>query len=336
MAERTRGSGRINANGSHFFAPTRGWASVVALALTQNGTVDTRQLLACGLSRSTIQRYVAVGWLHRIHHGVYALTPLGLLSRRGRATAAALAGGPGAGISHWAAGDHLGLISSRRARFDVTVPTHAGRRRRPGIQIHRSTTLRPQDIVIVDGVPCTTWARTAVDLADVLTSDRPLERALDRAEELRIYDDRELREQLRHNAGRHRAARRLARILATHAPGSTPTFNDFEEMVFIVVRTHTDLPDPEVQAYVDLGDGGPMIRPDFSWRRFKLMLEADGYATHSRRLNWLSDHRRDVRAQIAGWRVARTDWDQVTGAPAELGAALTALAAATPGLPRAA
>jgi hypothetical protein len=48
-------------------------------------------------------------------------------------------------------------------------------------------TLTPADIAAQDGIPCTTLARTLLDLADVLDK-RSVERAIEQAEELRLFD----------------------------------------------------------------------------------------------------------------------------------------------------
>lgn len=41
----------------------------------------------------------------------------------------------------------------------------------PGVIVHRTPPLHPDDVAIVDGIPCTSVARTLVDLADVMERD---------------------------------------------------------------------------------------------------------------------------------------------------------------------
>jgi hypothetical protein len=41
----------------------------------------------------------------------------------------------------------------------------------PGVVIHRSPPLHPDDVAVVNGIPCTSVARTLVDCADVMTKD---------------------------------------------------------------------------------------------------------------------------------------------------------------------
>ena len=66
--------------------------------------------------------------------------------------AAVLACGPGAALSHRDAG-HLRNLYSHNARIEVTVPATANPRR-PGLRVHR-TTLRPEHITIIEGIPVT-------------------------------------------------------------------------------------------------------------------------------------------------------------------------------------
>jgi len=227
--------------------------------------------------------------------------------------AAVLACGPGAALSHHSAAKHLGLIDSSRSRIDVTVPSRAGRKRRKGIQIHRSSTLRPTDVTIVDGIPTTTVARTLFDLAEV-SAQRRLERALDQAEIEEVLDVVALFEQIEHNAARVRAAAALGRVLVRHIAGSTATDTKIGERLLAASR-RAGLPDPEVQPWLDLQDGGPPIKPDFLWRAQRLIVETDGFKFHRGRAAFERDRRRDQRATAAGFRPLRVTWRQLEDAP---------------------
>ena len=163
---------------------------LVALALEQHGVFGLEQVVELGLAARSVRARASKHRLHRIHSGVYSLVPPQLLSRDGRFMAAVLACGPGASLSHRSAGALQGLIRAERARIDVTVPTRGGRKR-AGIQIHRSSGLRPTDLSRTRAIPCTTVARTLLDLAGVLDR-RGLERALDEAAMLDRLDLGEL------------------------------------------------------------------------------------------------------------------------------------------------
>jgi hypothetical protein len=252
---------------------------------------------------------------------VYSLVPPALMSVNGRRMAAVLACGPGAALSHSSAAALQGLVRRGDGRIHVTVPTRGGRAQ-PGIVVHRSSTLRECDVAVVDGIPCTTVARTVLDLAEG-SSQRRLERVLDEAVVLGGLDLAALDEQIQHCAGRRGAARRLRRALTEHRPGSTPTDGEIGERMLAIVRA-AGLPDPEVQAWVDLADGEPMIRPDFLWRQAKVILETDG-GVHRRGRRVAADARRDQRAARAGWQTLRVTWNDIVGEPARVGATLLAV-----------
>ena len=291
------------------------------VAACQHGILTLADLTALGCSERAVHRRAAVGRLHRLHRGVYALVPASLVSARGRDLAAVLACGPSAALSHRSAAELHGLRSSTRATVEVIVPgrsTHG----HLGIEVHRSVNLTAQDITRVDGIPVTTVSRTLVDLAAGVPG-RQLERALDQAEVLRIFDLDALLDQIERNRTT-RAAHRLAATLERHVAGSTVTRSELEEW-FLALCRDAGLPAPEVNAYVDPGDGAPGLRPDFVWRQAAVAVEVDGAATHLTRAAFEADRARDLRLVGAGWRVLRVTWRQLHERPREIAATLRAL-----------
>lgn len=194
------------------------------LAERQHNVISLPQLQLCGLSPSAVRQRVATGRLTRIHRGVYAVGH-GRLTKRGRWMAAVLAYGPGAVLSHRSAAALHGIRPDNRAKTDVTLPSRSARRR-PGIDIHASTTLEPADLTTIDGIPCTRLARTLLDLAEAVDR-RGVERAVDQAEVLRVFDLRAVHEVLSRAAGR-RGAGVLAAVLAEY-DGPTLTDRELEE-----------------------------------------------------------------------------------------------------------
>ena len=126
--------------------------AIAHLAAAQHGVFALRQLAVFGLSARAVQKRAAASRLHRIHRNVYALAPRELLTRRGHWMAAVLACGPGAVLSHRNAAALHGIRESHRAKIDVTIPRSSGLRR-SGIDVHRSSTLREQDVTVVDNIP---------------------------------------------------------------------------------------------------------------------------------------------------------------------------------------
>src|SRR6185312_13291800 len=105
---------------------------ITRLANRQHGIVARQQLLDTGIVDDAIDYRVKLGRLHCMHRGVYAVGHR-RLTHEGRWTAAVMAAGPGAVLSHRAAAALWALRQSEH--LEVTVPTY---RKRPGIRIHTS------------------------------------------------------------------------------------------------------------------------------------------------------------------------------------------------------
>ncbi len=139
--------------------------------------------------------------------------------------AAVLACGPGAVLSHRTAAALHELRRTDRRKIDVTVPSRRGRAHST-IDIHRSTTLTGADVTVLNGIPCTTVARTLFDLAAVVNR-RSLERAFDQAEILDVFDLGAIEDQLERNRTRPAAAK-IRALLEEHYIGTTPTESELE------------------------------------------------------------------------------------------------------------
>jgi hypothetical protein len=281
------------------------------LAQDQEGVFSLAQLRGLGFSESAVQKRAVSGRLHRIHRGVYSLVPPALLSRRGHFLAAVLACGPNAVLSHRSAADLLDLRTDHRAEIDVTVPGRSSPRHE-GLIVHCSHTLTAADVTTVGGVPCTTVARTLLDLAAELAV-RALERVFDQAMILEVLDSRALDDQLNRNP-RRVGAPRLRGVLDEHRAGTTATWSELEERLLAICRT-AKLPRPEVNAWVAPDDGEPAIRVDFLWRRQRLVVEADSHRFHRTDRAFETDRRRDQRLTVAGWKPIRVTWRQLQDTP---------------------
>jgi predicted transcriptional regulator of viral defense system len=282
-------------------------AALAALGSSQHVVFSLPQILELGLGAAAVQKRAALGRIHRVYRGVYSLVPPELLSREGRFMAAVLACGEGAVLSHRSAAMLHGLLWSERAKIDVTIPRRSGLKHR-GIDLHRSTTLTPADTTQVNNIPCTTVARTQLDIADVL-NQRSVERAFDQADVLEVFDLRALEDQLARNATRPGAAL-IRTVLAEHYIGSTPTWSEFEER-FVGVCRSTGVPAPDVNVWITLDDGERPIRADFVWWEQRIAIETDGHKTHRTPQAFERDRRNDQRLTLARWRPVRVTWRQL-------------------------
>ena len=257
-----------------------------------------------GIGPDAIHHRVKTGRLHALHRGVY-LVGHELMLPDSRYMAAVLACGPGAVASHRTAAALLGLLPSPSGNLEVTMH-RAGARSRPGITVRVTRSFHPADVGACKRIPSTSPARTLVDLASVLERRR-LRRALERAVELRILDGRDMDAALGRANGRGGTGV-LRELLANLRGEPAPVKNELERLFLELVRDAGFLL-PVVNAYV-----GP-YEVDFHWPAARLIVETDGRETHDTPHQFEEDRRRDLELALAGWRVVRISWRQVTREP---------------------
>jgi very-short-patch-repair endonuclease len=265
------------------------------MATAQHGVIAVRQLMTLGYTRSQIRRRVEGGRLLRVHRGVYAVGH-SRLTRRGTWMAAVLACGPDALLSHRSAGALWGIIRPASLPPDVTVP--GARHQRPGPRLHSARGLTAADRAIREGIPLTGLPRTLLDLATVLRPDR-LERAIEEAERLELFDLRAIDQLLAGCRGR----RGVARLRAALSNYREPAFTRSElERRFLELVKAAGLPRPSANAWVE----GHEV--DALWWRERLVVELDGYEFHRTRAAHERDRRRDEELSLSGYQVIRLTW----------------------------
>jgi very-short-patch-repair endonuclease len=226
--------------------------------------------------------------------------------------AAVLACGDRAVLSHLSAAGHLGLMRTGLRPIDVTVATAAGRSR-PGIRSHRGRLLR-RDVIVKANIRCTSVARTILDVAEAL-SLRGVERVVDQAEVLRLFDMRAMEDVLARADGRRGAPKVRAVLSIEHEPAITKS--EMEELFLAMCADH-GLPRPRGNKYVE----GEEV--DFHWPTHWLVVETDSKTWHGTTRRREKDNARDRRLQLAGWRVLRFSWRAIEREPAAVAAEIRA------------
>jgi hypothetical protein len=287
---------------------------VAVLAARQHAVLGLEQFVDLGLTPSGVHKRAKAFRLHRIHQTVYSLVPRELLKREGLYMAAVLACGPDAVLSHRSAAVLHRVRDWGHTKIEVTIPGRAPRAH-SGVAVHRSTTLADTDVTAVDNIPCTSVARTLLDLADVV-NHRQLEWSFDQAEILEVLDLRAITDQLARNPTR-RGVKAIRKVLTEHYIGGTRTASENEELLLSITRP-LGIQDPDTNYVIALPDGGPPIKVDFVWHAQRVALEADSRKWHGSRQRMESDRRRDQRLIVAGWTAIRTTWRQMTYRPDEL------------------
>ena len=287
-------------------------ATIWALVARQHGVLARWQLLSLGMSANAIKQRISTGRLHPVWRGVYAVgRPQ--LSREGWWSAAVLACGPHALLSHFAAAA-LWRIAPAIGGIDVSVPAHVGRKR-PGITVHRRM-LDPSDQTEHLGIPVIAVVPTLVDLAAQLKRDA-LEAAISEADKRGLVDPERLRAALDDMPPRPGLA-----VLRTTLDRRTFRATDsWLERRFLAIVRRTRLALPETRRYAN------SARVDFLWPGLGLTVETDGLRYHRTPAQQAKDRLRDQRHTAAGLTPLRFTHEQVRYEPAHVQEILEAVAA---------
>ncbi len=291
-----------------------------ALAAAQHGLVSsTTQARAAGLTESAIRHRRRSGrWLD-VRPGVYRLAGA-IQTPMLRAMAAVLHAGPDAMLSHTSAAGLLGLPGFGIDPVTISIPR--SRRSIDGVRVEQSLALPSHHRRVVDGIPCTSVARTVFDLCGDVHAQRA-ERALDHALARRRVTIPALWRVLDDLAVQGRAGTVLLRTLLTERGGRYVPPESELEARFIELVTSSALPAPERQ--LDLGDSDAWIgRVDFVWPDARLVVEVDGAAFHDGLADRRRDEVRDARLSVTGWTVLRFRWVDVVHDPERVAAELRA------------
>lgn len=249
--------------------------------------VTHAQLRHLGYGPEGIKSRARTGRLHRRARGVYAVGRPDL-TWYGRLMVAVLSCGPGAVISHAAAGALWQIRSRAGGDIDVTLPDQRSRRT-PGVRVHCRRTLEPEDRRRHLNIPVTSPARTLVDIAPGLSPDQ-LERAVNLADSLDLIDPERLRTECERLAGQQGVSK-----LRTTLDRRTFRATDSRlEQRFLAIVRKTSLPPPITQQQVD------GFRTDFLWPDLGLVVETDSLRYHRTPAQQHRDRLRDHAHFAAG------------------------------------
>jgi hypothetical protein len=269
------------------------------MAAKQQGNITRRQLLAAGLDDDEIRYRVKIGRLYRVFRGVYSVGHPPVTAHEW-AGAAVLAAGAGAALSHASAMALWGFWRRWDRPYEVTI---IGDRRTKGIRVHRSTTLRRQDVTSQLGVRVTTPARTLLDMSPRL-SNKSLRRNVNNALGSLWLTEGQLADTL----ARHRHAPGAARIAKLIGFEGTPTRSDWEDD-FPAFCAAYGLPAPVM--------GAPLLGyiVDALFPAERVIVELDSYQFHSGKIPFDTDRERDAETLAHGFVTLRTTSERMEQQP---------------------
>ncbi len=267
----------------------------------QLGLITLDQTIDCGMSERTRRRRCVDGEWERVHPRVYRSRAYPT-SYEQQLLAAALSAGPSAAISHYGAADFLGVERFRSGLVELSIPQHRDIVL-PGCRLHRVADLTPADMMRVGPIPVTTHARTLVDLGAVA---RPwlVRRALEQWLREKHVTVAEVRASLERVARRGRAGAGVLREVLDSRALRFEASDGASEVVLAEALQAIGAPPPVYHFVIPVGLG-QVFEIDFAYPEAMLLIEVDGYSTHTTPEAFESDPVRDNLLTDLGYMVRR-------------------------------
>lgn len=263
-----------------------------------DGVITLAQSRSAGLSDQAVQRRLASGLWRRCSAGVFFVDDRPFTDA-GRVRAAVWGYGPMATATGLTAAWWLGLTKFAPDVVEVTMPKSCHGRSKRGSRLRRRD-LVPTDIVEHNGLRVTSLPLTVIEAA-VCRGGGPklMDSALQRHVELRALWNAQLRNKGRHGSP---AARRLLQAAEDGARSAA-------ERLLIQLLKSAGITGWKAN-YPVAG-----YKVDVGFRICKVALEADGLAFHSDSDDFHNDRVRQNAITLAGWKVLRFTWLDLTEYP---------------------
>ncbi|MBV9445234.1 MAG: type IV toxin-antitoxin system AbiEi family antitoxin domain-containing protein [Streptosporangiaceae bacterium] len=265
---------------------------LIALFRENNWVLTNQQLVAAGLSPKQIVRLTRRGILTSPRRGTFMPGTVAESASADKSRAEALR------VSAVIAASSMGVIASHRSAaimhgldlltvasarvVTVTQPRRGGGSRSGYPAVRVRTAEVPQEHVTTRfGVPCTTVARTVIDLARNGSFDAGV-----------VVADNALHAKKTTRGDLEAILARCSRWPGIATARRAVEFSDeraesvLESLARVIMAEH-DLDPPELQVWVG-GEGSRIGRVDFLWRKHRTIAEADGKAKYEdpRRASW--------------------------------------------------
>jgi very-short-patch-repair endonuclease len=271
--------------------------------------ISREQLRAAGLSDEAIAQATASARLYPLFRSTFAVGRR-WVDLHARFMAATLACGPGTVVSHGSSAWLLGLWKAKPGEVEVIAPIEAGRKIR-GIRRRFPPPPPLEQVHERHGIPCTSPARTLVDLAGI-ASPKVLTEAVEEAAVLSMLNvpaiDKILEE------SRRRGSRRLNLILEEwrrYTPRMRLRSRMEAKLLPLLTRHSLSIPETNEKLRI----AGRVFEVDFLWREQRVVVETDGGRFHDNPMAQKRDGDRNRLLARAGYRVPRIGWEQLRDEP---------------------
>lgn len=313
--------------GSHWHCS---WVSdldrkIADITRSQHGAFNHPQAVAAGAARWQIKQRIDSGEWLALDIGVYALDAAAPTWRR--QVMAAILSRPRAFASGKTAAVLHRLPSYRVDHPEITVPMTGNSRSRLA-RVRRRVDFSAIRTVTIDAIPTSAMAETLFDLASTVGSYR-LGYLIDHALAHRQTTLTDLREVLDCITGSRLKGTVVFRDSIVELTDShVPTESELEYLLLHTLD-RPGIPRIDRQARLSWWERMPH-RVDAVIEEWRLILEADGRAYHTKRDDFERDRQRDNLAAAHGYRVMRFTYRMLTNDPDEVVARVLSAGAHSP------
>jgi very-short-patch-repair endonuclease len=293
---------------------------LISIATRQHGVVSSDDLRIAGITRGARRGLLARGELIAVGPDAHRVAGFPTTARQRVLIACVALRGV---ASHDTSGELHALPTCRFDPIHVLTDRTRSARHLSGLGIaHTTTNLPPDDIISVDGIPCTSVARTIMLLAGAPGASEARVRAVvDHAIRTGQASDAWLWWRLERLRCRGRSGVTLLSGILTARSGGTVA-ESWLERRFLGLVDDAKLPRPICQARID-HHGSFAGRVDFLFERQRLVVEVLGHAFHATPEQLTADAKRRARLLLAGYRVLEFTYDQIVRSPDDVLAMLT-------------
>jgi hypothetical protein len=199
----------------------------------------------------------------------------------------------------------LGSAPSTISEFIHVIAETAHRISLDGVVGHRSGVIEEGDVIIRDGMRCTSPLRTVLDLSGPMSATE-LGKVVDDFLRRKLLGLEELRERVdRTRPAPGRSVVTLRQVLEKRLPGYDPGESELEGRIARIIDTN-GFPRATHQHRVSYGNR--RYRIDLAWPDRRLYLEGNGFGWHMLATDLDGDARRQNELVLDGWAPIEITW----------------------------
>jgi len=263
--------------------------AIAGIAEVHHGLFNRDHVAELGVSPDERRHRLATGRWRRVYDSAYRVGGAPI-TWEARLLAACWAGGTRAVASGRSALELHRLPGRSRKVLEITCP-RALRARHDGLVVHESRVLKPEDMTIMNAIPCTSVERTLFDLAATKRT-RTLDLAVDDALRRELTTLPDLVHVADRIAKRGRAGSSLFRSMLAERTPDDVVPESAPERLLARALVEQNLTRPHLQYVVRDAAGDFVARVDLAYPDDRILIEYESFEHHTGTLALVRDSAR--------------------------------------------